>query len=177
MIALVMFGEIWENETGSRYCSYRYAIGVPLRSVIVVTSGNSALARSEEMLSTESDSWLDASPSPIETGAITPASNTPANAHRPRNLSRPPGTRTDPEYRSPGVPCVVQVPGCPLAVPDLSRAGYRKPDNGSISRCWQWNRVPLSSVNVLRQEMWMGQSGGRPRRSPLGGGESGSGRR
>src|SRR5882757_11525079 len=118
MIALVMFGEIWENETGSRYWSNRYAIGVPLRSVIVVTSGNSALARSEEMLSTESDSWLDASPIPMEIGAITPASNTPANAHRPRNLSRPPGTRTNPGYRSPGVPCVVQVGralsrGCP----------------------------------------------------------------
>jgi hypothetical protein len=88
--------QICPNETGSRYWSNRYAMGLPFRSVTVVTIGKSALARFAEMLSTESDSWLDASPNPMDTGAITPASRTPANRHRPRNRNTPTGTRTGP---------------------------------------------------------------------------------
>src|SRR6202000_3534839 len=94
MTALVMLGEIWLNDPGSRYWSNRYAMGLPSRSVTVVTGGNSALVRSDEMLSTESLNWLDPSPRPMATGAITPANRTPPSAHRHRNLIRPTGTRT-----------------------------------------------------------------------------------
>ena len=55
-----MFGEIWLNETGSRYWSNRYAIGFPVPSV----DGRDQRKLGDspgrtEMLSTESLNWLD----------------------------------------------------------------------------------------------------------------------
>src|SRR3954464_201542 len=49
---------IWFSLTGNRYWSYRVAIGLPVLSVTVVTSGGGRSARCEDAFSTPSPPWL-----------------------------------------------------------------------------------------------------------------------
>src|SRR3569833_776232 len=59
---------IWFLLTGSRYWSYRVAIGLPVLSVTVVTSGGGMSARSEDVFSTVSLAWLDMTTAAPATG-------------------------------------------------------------------------------------------------------------
>src|SRR3569833_769511 len=92
---------IWFSLTGSRYWSYRVAIGLPVLSATGVTSGGGMSARSEDVFSTVSLARLDKTPAAPTTGKSMPATSTPASRQRPMSLNTPSAFRT--RARLPGL--------------------------------------------------------------------------
>ena len=107
---------IWSGVIGSRYWSYRVAIGLPVLSVTVVTSGGGMSARSDDVFSTVSLAWLDMTPAAPTTGKSMPATSTPASRQRPMSLNKPSAFRT--RARLPGagqVPVTPCLRGCEIS--------------------------------------------------------------
>src|SRR3569833_1957070 len=154
---------IWFSLTGSRYWSYRVAIGLPVLSVTVVTSGGGMSARSEDVFSTVSLALLDMTPAAPTTGKSMPATSTPASRQRPMSLNKPSAFRT--RARLPGLsqapvtPCLRRCEFSDKIDPLRSHQvteGILGLDGG--------NRGPLQSVNVSRRQAvgWINASGSSP---------------
>ena len=71
-------------------------MGVPLTSVMVVTSGRVPFSNSDDTFSTAAAARFDTTPTPLATGYNNPATSTPASVDAPTNgqIFFPNATRT-----------------------------------------------------------------------------------